>query len=77
MPHDGVCSHIVIEPVKNYGDVVIAWRCSSCTTIMAHVGACDGCGISGKLPVIASRRYCSDGCKAKHNSKLRKEKASK
>ena len=62
----GSCSHLgTREEVTNYGGEVIALRCSSCTTVLAHVGKCDGCGRNRALThhVLRNRtRYCTEDC---------------
>lgn len=60
------CEHLRLEPVINYGGGVLAWRCCGCTTIMSHVGVCDGCGETGRKLgcLVPSRRmrFCDVLC---------------
>lgn len=63
---DGKCHHGRQENVVNYGGDVIAVRCSECTTILWHVGDCDGCSKKRwplhKLVSSRKKRFCEEGC---------------
>lgn len=73
----GVCQHDQTEEVKNYGGEIIAIRCSGCTTILCHVGICDGCGRNRKLTKAVQKtrkRYCTEDCYAQVMAKQREDR---
>lgn len=74
-----VCSHTRVEPVLNYADNTVAWRCSGCTTITAHHGRCDGCGQQGcKLTCLVPTkrmRFCDVTCYKRLMARRRKQAA--
>lgn len=61
----GVCPHSIVEEVKTFGGDTIAYRCTSCTTILAHHGKCDGCAVERRLSFhvgARKRRFCTEDC---------------
>lgn len=62
----GVCRHQRREGVYAEGGHQIAIRCVDCTTILGHIGTCDGCGLTEAelycLVPSARKRFCGPPC---------------
>lgn len=74
----GRCLHDAREPVYAQGGHQIAIRCKGCTTILAHIGFCEGCGLRDAelFCLVASRkkRFCNVACYERWQERKRLER---
>ena len=74
----GRCRHETREPVYAQGGHQIAIRCRGCTTILAHIGMCEGCGLKDAelFCLVASRRkrFCDVRCYDRWQERRRQER---